>query len=59
MQDEGNSYRDMLLIDLCGSEISISVKIDPQCHAISPLRLRQLRDGCVLSDSGGLFLPVR
>ncbi|TNN74830.1 hypothetical protein EYF80_014930 [Liparis tanakae] len=43
MQDEGNGYRDMLLIDLCGSEISISVKIDPQCHAIPPPGLRQLR----------------
>ena len=45
--DERNSYRDMFLIYLCCSEISFSVIMDPQCHAISPLCPWQLRDGWI------------
>lgn len=44
MQDEGNSFSEMLLIDLCCRGRSVSVIMDPQCHAISLLCPRQLCD---------------
>lgn len=51
----GNSYKDMLLINLCCTEKSISVLMDPHCHAVCP---RILRDGGFSeSEKDFIFMP--